>query len=269
MLDAVSIKNIDGGIALPKNYRIVPAELFQGPSEEARGNVSIDSAESLLNYVETHGSANSAVFAHASSSSITAVLDWHAQHGTAFEAGHGLHRIQFSLEKTSAYNDWTGVSGRAMGQRVFAEFIEEHLTDIVEPNAMDVLEAATNLQGKRNVEFASGVRLANGDQQIKWVETTEAKTSGDIKVPTQIKLRLPIYRGAEEETTFEFRTLLRYRITDGKLTFEIKMLGVEDIDALAFAAVSEAVASNLPSDTQFYLGRVTAHPTEILTTLIK
>lgn len=62
-----------------------------------------------------------------------------------------------------------------MSQIEFAEFLDEHIADIVgdgkrAPSAAEVLEAVTNLNDVRNVTFGSKVSLANGMASFVYTE---------------------------------------------------------------------------------------------------
>ena len=73
-------------------------------------------------------------------------------------------------------------------------------------------------------------------------------------------LRLPVYRGAEKATTFELKAFLRYRINDGKLSFELKLHRPEVAVDLAFDELVAGFRSALEADVPVYLGSVTAKP---------
>ena len=138
----------------------------------------------------------------------------------------------------------------------------------MEPDAAAVLETVLTLSGKKSVNYKNATRLASGDVSLVWEETTDAKAGqkGDLKVPSELKLRLPVYAGCEEETTFEIRAMFRYHIQDGALTFQIKMLGIERIREMAFAAVYDSLAAKLAENdikVPVYRGAVTTTPLQI------
>ena len=161
---------------------------------------------------------------------------------------------------------------RAIDQRAFAEFVEEHLDCIHKPAAAEILTIATFLEGKRNVVFKNVAVLSNGDRSLQWEETTEAKGVGDVKVPSEITLRIPVYRGAEEETTVEIRALFRYRIAEGKLTFEVKLMNADKVADGAFERVVDGLRDLLKTleiTPPVILGTVVTTPRETLAKRIK
>ena len=268
LIDAIRVKSTTDAIASPAGVTLVPHELFKLEPDAARGVVRCDSLESLVAYVGTQNDASAMIFASRDGGTITAILDWHDHEG----GNWGDHRAFMPLQFTRAWVDWSGISGRAMDQRKFAEFIEEHLDCIHKPAAAEILTIATFLEGKRNVVFKSVANLSNGDRSLQWEEQTEAKGVGETKVPSEIILRIPVYRGAEDETTIELRALFRYRIADGKLTFEVKLMNAEDVADAAFLRVVDGLGDLLKTATiaaPVVLGAVTTTPRETLAKRIK
>ena len=268
LIDAIRVKCTDDAIAAPQGVTLVPSELFQIDPEAARGTVRCDNLDSLVAYVASQEQSNAMVFADRSGARITAVLDWHSMEAPLW----GDHAAIMPLQCTQDWIDWYGISGKAIGQRAFAEFVEEHLDCIHKPAASEILTIATFLEGKRNVVFKNVAVLSNGDRSLQWEETTEAKGVGDVKVPSEITLRIPVYRGAEEETTVEIRALFRYRIADGKLTFEVKLMNADKVADGAFERVFDGLRQLLKSATitaPVILGNVVTTPRETLAKRIK
>jgi len=203
----------------------------------------VENLDSLYEYVRCHTSVDAGrptIFAQSEQSvRISAVIDWEAW---------GEHTATYELGYTPEWIAWQRISGQKIGQVAFAEFIEENLACIHSPAAADVLTVATTLSGKRKVEFTNCVTLQNGDRALQWNETTDAKAAGDIRVPSEITLRIPIFKGSEAATTFEIKALFRYRIADGQLTYEIKLLNADKVAALAFAQIVSAMREEFSCD---------------------
>jgi len=236
LINAIRLPKVSGCTHLPPSTKLVP-DMF----DYETGMVECESIASLIDYTKNRETTGTAVFASFKDMAITAVLDWH---GTDL-VGEGNHQARYSLSLTSELHAWLGINGKLMSQSQFAEFIEEHLDDIHSPAPADVLTVANSLSGKRNVAFKSINNLANGDRSLVWEETTDAKSAGDIRVPSEIVLRIPVFRGAEEATMFEIRALFRYRINDGKLSFEVKLLQVDRIRETAFDHLVEVITEGL------------------------
>jgi uncharacterized protein YfdQ (DUF2303 family) len=242
LINALRVPNNKGGVSIPPGHKIVPDELFTLP-DHPRGQVQAESIDALLDYIGMHLRDQTVVLASLRLMNIAAIFDWHANADDM--NGWGEHSCTFPLQFTREWQDWTRISGQPLTQLKFAEFIEEHLEDIVDPKAADVLTVATSLSGMRKVSFTNAVRLQNGDTSLCWEETTDAKAAGDVRVPSGLKLRIPVFKGAEESTTFEVSGLFRYRIHEGKLSFEVKLLHCDNIAELAFDEVVKSLTTRL------------------------
>lgn len=255
--------------SVPPGYSLTSLRQYD-PPEAAAGTVAVHSLGSLADYLKRHATAASAVFAGRESRTIHGVIDWHHPDGEMDAPGWARHRVDYRLEFTPEWTAWAGIAGKPTGQQAFAEFIEENLPDIVSPDAATVLEVVRNLSGNRKVKFGSQRNLANGDVALQWIEETDAGTgpNQETKVPSELLLKLPVYRGAERATTYEVKAFLRYRVKDGVLTFEVKPHRPERALDGAFEDVVAALASELASrelkDLPLYLGTVAKWPAEVL-----
>lgn len=250
---------------LPEGYKLHSLVRFQERPDGAVGTLTADSLTSLAEYVKQHKTGGTALFASRDNGSVKAFIDWHedaTRHPACAAPGWGRHTVEFRLLHTPEWKAWTGISGRKMSQADFAEFVEENLPDIIEPASAEVLEAIRTVSGERNISFKSAKNLANGDTQIIWKENTEtaAGTQGEAALPSFLMLRLPVYRGAEKATTFDVKAFLRYRISEGKLSFELKLHRPEVAVDLAFDELVAGFRSALEADVPVYLGSVTAKP---------
>ncbi|MFT4175964.1 MAG: DUF2303 family protein [Luteolibacter sp.] len=266
LIKAAVPRKIEGVNAIlhDKEQKITPLHQHQSILGFHAGEVRAESLASFCEYVAKYKCAEAIVFASEDANRLEAVFDWHSVEDIC--GGFGRHRAWMNLQFSPNWLAWHAFNGRELSQQKFAEFIEEHLEDVSAPSAAELLEVVTTLSGKKNVDFKNAVRLANGDVGIQWEETTTAKAgeSGNLQVPSEIELTVPIYRGCEESTTFKIRALFRYRINDGRLSFEIRMLGIEKIRDLAFSAVFEDLKKLLPADIQLFAGLVEKSPLQVL-----
>lgn len=176
------------------------------------------------------------VYADAGHVSVTAVFDGNDE--TADTPGWYEHKALLQLELTSQWREWSSISGAMMNQEEFANFVEDHLPDIVDPAAATMLEVAQNLQGTQRMSWQSASILRDGTRQLSYVESTEASAGGaggSMKVPHEIKLGLRVFEGTSDR--FEITGRFRYRITSGRLVLGVKLLGMKETCDSAFADV--------------------------------
>jgi uncharacterized protein YfdQ (DUF2303 family) len=264
LLEAAQPRIVGNAIAI--NNRLIPLERF-AETPTHRGHIDVDSIESLVAYAEDFKSYRSRLFASRSQQKLTLIHDWNESSVEEGDGGWANHRAVMPLRITDDWRDWLAISGKAISQRHFAEFVEEHLDTIQEPSAAEMLTIVTTISGMRNVKFTNVVVLANGDRQLQWEETTDAKSAGDKRVPSEIKLRVPIFFGAEEDTTMEIKALFRYRIDNGALSFEVKLLHADKVADVAFRAIVDSVRERFKAesiDIPVTDGCITKTPLEIL-----
>jgi len=120
----------------------------------------------------------------------------------------------------------------------FARFIEENAPDIKAPDAGTLLEAVRDLQARRNVSFVAAVRTASDNESFEYHDNTEARTKGDLELPTKFLLSLPVYFG---DPPLELQAFLRWRMTEGKLSLGIKLHRAEHVRQAAFQQIVVAV----------------------------
>lgn len=175
--------------------------------------------DSFLEYIERFKEPNSIIYAHGEQNpKFTAVINHYGPDTTDW----GDHRAEYRCPLSSQWEAWTGQNGTAMAQAAFARFIEDNLEDIAkpddDPNAPDaatMLEVSRTLEAKNKVQFASAIRLDNGEQQFIYQEDIQGTTSkGTIKVPEYFYIGVPAFNGGEY---YKIKARLRYRIKDAQL----------------------------------------------------
>ncbi|MFD9992067.1 DUF2303 family protein, partial [Bacillus cereus] len=185
----------------------------------ARGESTVADVRSfvtLLGMDEHHGST---IFADEKRARLTAVVNFH---------GWRDHCVSLQLTHSDQLRRWMNANGKLYSQADFVEFIEDSLSDLIEPTAADMLELAQSFQATKSVEFDAGVRLASGAVQFRYHEDVQAKAgrAGEIEVPSTFMLAIPVWRGGAR---IHFQANLRYRIGRDGLQLGFKVLTLDDI----------------------------------------
>jgi uncharacterized protein YfdQ (DUF2303 family) len=210
------------------------------PARKA-GTTTVRDAESFAAYFEKHADADTEVYADADKLTVTAVLDAH----TATSARWSGHRVTLHLRKTESWAQWIEHDGRLMQQEQFAEFLEDHLAELLEPSAADMLEIAQSIQGATKVDWQSSSRLANGQRQFQFVETVQAKAGqkGQLVVPETFVVGLVPFEGSEG---YKLTARFRYRLgRDGGLALGYKLENPGNTIRNAFADVVTAIGTEI------------------------
>ncbi|MGW2209947.1 DUF2303 family protein [Streptomyces sp. NPDC001781] len=204
------------------------------------GTTTVRDAVSFHAYFTKHADADSEVYADADQLTVTAVLDAHTD-AAARWSGHRLH---LALRETETWKQWTGRDGRLMDQETFAEFIEDHLPELLEPSAADMLEIAQSFQATSKVEFQSAQRLTSGQRQFQYVETgtTKAGQKGQLAVPESFTIGLIPFEGSEG---YKLTARLRYRIGASGLQLGYKLDRPDEIRRTAFGDVVKAIGEQI------------------------
>lgn len=180
------------------------------------------------------------VFADRVGFRLVAVVDF----GTDFKPTRDEHLIDFAPRPDPEWQAWANLHGKWIDQVAFADFIEEHLDSVIEPDGADLLDIVQTIKGHRGIQFKTGFRLQDGQTKIAYDETLSTHGgSGEMTIPNTLTIRTPIFR---EEDTVEFKAYLRYRIGDaGQITFMVKIQKQDDIVPAAFDLIVGKVDSGV------------------------
>lgn len=212
-----------------------------GTPPRKRGTTTVLDVASFVAYWGKHADDDSEVYADADRLTVTAVLDAH----TADTARWSSHRLHLALRETEAWTQWRQYDGKLLKQEQFAEFIEDHLPELLEPSAADMLEIAQSIQGASKVEFTAGTRLSDGRRQLQYTETITAKAGqkGQLTIPEVFTIGLVPFEGSEG---YRLTARFRYRIgTNGELTMGYKLERPGGILRTAFGDVVKAIGEQI------------------------
>ncbi|GGW15830.1 hypothetical protein GCM10018980_51340 [Streptomyces capoamus] len=204
------------------------------------GTTTVRDAESFLAYWTKHHDDNSEVYADSERLTVTAVLDAN----TADSARWAGHRLHLALRETTAWRQWMHQDGQLMRQEEFAEFLEDHLPELLEPSSADMLEIAQSFQAAVKVDFQSASRLSSGQRQFQYVETqsTKAGQKGQLTVPETFVIGLIPFEGSEG---YKLTARLRHRIGQNGLQLGYKLERPDEIRRTAFADVVKAIGEQI------------------------
>lgn len=203
-------------------------ECYQPYPFRKRAAVRLSEPASFIAYVLAHTEAGTSLFGSPSpvGGYFSAIIDYHQTDGGINAARWGDHAVAFDLQPTPEWLRWSGAANKSMAQTEFAEFLEDNVGDVIRPSGAELLEVALTLQAAKSVNFRSAVRLANGQHQLGYQETINATAgaTGSMEIPERFALRFPLFEGG---APVEMVARLRYRITDGRLTFSYRLDNAE------------------------------------------
>ncbi len=249
LLSAVRVQEISNGQAavVPDGYDIMNlAVLGEVPPRKAQ-TVAVLDIETLIDCVkrEDEDACDRKSVIYVNDEKVVAVFN-HYDSGSA--PGWGDDTATMELHKTVEWDNWMGNSGRALCQKEFVEFIEENFNDIKSPNPADMLTIVSKFDMHRQVVFKSAYRSSDGETKVTYDESNNTK-SGEIDLPTEFTIAIPVIRGAEKDTTYTIKVRLKVRLTnEGRLFFTYSLYRPDVPERSAVKDLSERIETALPEN---------------------
>jgi uncharacterized protein YfdQ (DUF2303 family) len=221
-------------VTLPAGAQVHSLEHMLVSPSRPRGTVALRDQRSFVSYVRQRRSDPQSARIYGVQSpepGFTAVFNDH----DLGSPGWRDDRATFDCPLSREWQTWMAASGKQMTQEDFARFMEDNLPDVADPPAADMLEISRSLEAKKKVNFASGLRLSNGQHQITYEESIEGTAAkGRLMVPETFALGIAVFEGGDR---YRVEARLRYRIADGgKMTMWYDLLRPHKVleDALQF-----------------------------------
>jgi len=207
----------------------------------------------FIEYFKRFSDARSVIFADRDKHEILAELDYIDPRKVNEPTRE--HKVTLQLKPSTTRNAWTNMSNRSLTQTEFAEFLEEHAEDITQPDAATILEVAKTLIATTEVDFKQSKRLQDGQVQLRYEETINARAGaqGELEIPEYITVGIPFF---EDSAQTSVRFALRYRIKEGQLVFILRPIRMKDSIDQAFAQVVQELRDEL--DNPVYMGEAHA-----------
>lgn len=240
-------------VMVPPNYTAKDITKYVEEAQDCpnrkRGTVQLKDIASLLAYAKDQCTISTGyIYADPDTRTVTAVFN---DHRHLDFAGWRDHKASYKAEYTPEFQKWLGKNGAAMTQTEFAEFVEDNFADITEPAAQHMLDMATTIQAKTDINFSSAKRLQNGQVQLQYTETIDARAgaNGALEIPKEFTLGLRIFKNGGG---YRLKARLKYRLNAGTLKFWYELDRPERSIEDAFAAYVEVLTKE--SGYQVLLG---------------
>lgn len=178
------------------------------------GTTALLNLDSFITYVIHQDKAGEAyIYADPDRLSITAVFNDYRT-----TPGWRDHRATYQAAYTPEYKRWAELNRKPMSQTEFAEFIEDNLADLTGNEGRSLLEVATTIQAKTDINFSSAKRLDNGQVQLGYTEIIDARAGSDgaVTIPREFALGLRIFKNGEG---YAIKARLKYRLQSGAVKF--------------------------------------------------
>lgn len=205
-------------VIVPDDFRVELLESTLAAPVRKRGTTVLNDAESFIAVVNDQKGESTRLFSTINPPTFTAVFNHHAE-----DSGWGDHRAAYNTPLSPEWKAWTDVDGKQKSQVEIAQFIENNLVDVVEPDGATLLEICRTLEAKKKVNFSSSIRLSDGSHQFTFDEEVQGSAQkGTLSVPEQFAIGVPVFENGER---WRVDVRLRYRISEnGKLTMWLELI---------------------------------------------
>ncbi len=241
VIAAQGAEHVDGTthLVVPADYKHIDLtasiEKAQFEPNRKTGTTVLTDLPSFMQYVAAQKfDACGYVFADPETRTLTAVFN---DHGDVGSPGWRDFRAVYKAELSRELDGWVRNNKQPKEQEEFAVFLEDNIADVVEPSGEVLLAIALTLQAKTEVNFSSSRRLDNGQVQLTYNETIDARAgTGAIDIPREFSIGLRLFKNGEG---YKLRARLKYRLGGGKVKFWYELDRVENAIEDAFSAYVE------------------------------
>lgn len=229
---ALTAPHLSGPVKLEPEKLAVPRFLAAAPT--------FNDAAAFIRYVNDFKDEDTRIF-YTPNGHFLAVLDHHIARdtGVKVQQRHGDHTAKLALVASPEWQAWAGMNEKQLGQQAMAEFVEDNLPDIIEPDAAVMLAAASGLHATTGGTFRQATNLANGEASFQFDEQVmgSIKSTG-ASIPTEFKIALRPWLGCDR---YPVDCRFRYRVRDGALALHYKALRLHVVLETALEGIVQAI----------------------------
>lgn len=209
-----NIRTIEGTpfVVVPDDYSVENLEKMLSKPMRKTGTVTLNDMASFIEFVNGEKVGGTRLYGSFTNPGFLAVFNDHHSEGVQ-TPGWRDYKASYACPLSIEWSTWKASSGKQLSQEQFAQFIEDNLPDVANPPAADMLEISRSLEAKKKVNFASGIRLSNGQNELTYEEQISGTAAkGKLQVPELFTIGIPVLEGG---IRYAIEARLRYRIADG------------------------------------------------------
>lgn len=219
---------------VPEGWQVEPLPTQETPARPI-GTAKMRDAASFIAYWADHRQDRSRIYAQMEPAMFLAVFDDFdtrlVAEDVVDQADWRGFRAEFKVPASREWLLWNNVNRKHMGQLAFAEFLQDNLPDVTQPEGAALLEMALRFEASQSGSFVAAQRMQDGSHDLQWKSDNNA--SGTVRLPEYITLSIPVF---ENEAASEINARLRYRVKDGTLAIWIELVRPHKVLEAAFRA---------------------------------
>lgn len=220
-----------------------------GPTNPA-GTLTLLTPLSFGKAIIDHCDDRTKVFADNEKSEIIGVFDF-LQAGGDIEGitrsrGWGQFRAEIKFSESRKLKEWKRTL-EWMSQAEFANFIEDHLEDVLTPSGQELLSIATDLEASSTGGFKGKVNLDNGSVRLSYQDEVETT----VEIPRNLTLGIPLF---EHGDRYRLGARLRFVIQGGSVKFRLLFTNLQDAKDQEFERIVQQIEEK--TSQTIYRGRL-------------
>jgi uncharacterized protein YfdQ (DUF2303 family) len=216
-----------------------------GPINPA-GTFTLLTPESFALAVVNNQDDRTKVFADSENGLISCVFDFLKNGGQSRESGWGQLRAEIKFTESRKLKEWRKTL-EWMNQTDFANFLEDHLEDVLEPTGQDLLSIATDLEASSSGSFKGKVNLQNGSTKLCYQDDVETT----VEVPRLLTLGIPLFEHGDK---YKLGARLRFVISGGSVKFKLLFTNLQDAKDQEFERIVQEIEEK--ASVSIYRGRL-------------
>jgi uncharacterized protein YfdQ (DUF2303 family) len=228
------------------NYHLTESKLSQPGPVNPVGTFTLLTPESFAAAVINNQDERSKVFADSENGLISCVFDFLKNGGQSREAGWGQLRAEIKFSESRKLKEWRRTL-EWMNQTDFANFLEDHLEDVLEPSGQDLLSIATDLEASSSGSFKGKVNLQNGSTKLCYQDDVETT----VEVPRLLTLGIPLFEHGDK---YKLGARLRFVISGGSVKFKLLFTNLQDAKDQEFERIVQEIEEK--ASVSIYRGRL-------------
>lgn len=231
---------------------IIPAdaklEFFDRPAVPFRkkGIIELDDIDSFIAYYTGNNETHKAIYASLEPLSFVGLLNDHLPESGGGKQGWRDYGCRYTPRHSKEWAAWTGRNKNPFeGNDAFAEWLEDNLVDVIEPDNGKLLEIAINFKVNSTASFSNVKRLADGNTQMHYTNTVEGKSStsaGEVKIPELFVIEIPVFQG-RNATKYRVEARFRFRLHGGNLRIAYELVRPHKVIEQAFCDLVDKIAN--------------------------
>lgn len=220
----------------PHGVALIDMEKLLPNPKRIDGSVGLEEPDSFCTYFEDFREPHSRIYGFPDEHCMAAVFDENERGAPRWRAHKALLQLKLSPEWLA----WMEAFKTTFVQMDLAEFLNDHMEQIAEPAAGELLSGISTINITNNWKCTSAQR-EGGDISFSYAKENTAQTATG-KIPSRLTLSIAPFRSWHPVSMTVY---LSYRLSGEKLTFSMRGHQVDELIAASYNDVRNYVQDKL------------------------